>query len=308
MLVTSNRFPRRLTAAMMIAGAGAVTSSVFAGDHPAGSPFLVLPETDLVERSPAYTYANMTNEQALAELDRRGILYMHTSAQGVRAPVRLTARLHGVNFHSALAPDVRVESAFEILDARLALALDDFAALLERHDVIEVVHYTMYRPDGSVMSAPDDISGAANSCTRAMPSYAKVPRQRSKRAELHPTDKRSRSEHPPVRGHAKPSRITCAAPGTRHPAGLAIDVGAFRKTDGTWLNVARHFGGRVGDKTCGEGVHIADQSEARELRSIVCEAADLKLFTYALTPDYNAAHHDHFHLEIKPAVRWFLYH
>jgi hypothetical protein len=40
----------------------------------------------------------------------------------------------------------------------------------------------------------------------------------------------------------------------------------------------------------------------------VCEASDLGVFTYVLTPNYDAAHVDHFHMEIKPGVRWFLYH
>ncbi|KYF67936.1 hypothetical protein BE11_27605 [Sorangium cellulosum] len=99
-----------------------------------------------------------------------------------------------------------------------------------------------------------------------------------------------------------------APPGTRHPAGLAIDVGALRKRDGTWISVARHFHGRIGDRTCGEGAPQPELPEARELRSIVCEAADLGIFTYVLTPNYNAAHADHYHMEIKPGVRWFLYH
>ncbi|KYF83049.1 hypothetical protein BE21_15825 [Sorangium cellulosum] len=99
-----------------------------------------------------------------------------------------------------------------------------------------------------------------------------------------------------------------APPGTRHPAGLAIDVGALKKRDGTWISVARHFHGRIGDKTCGEGAPQPELPEARELRSIVCEAADLGIFTYVLTPNYNAPHADHYHMEIKPGVRWFLYH
>jgi hypothetical protein len=103
-------------------------------------------------------------------------------------------------------------------------------------------------------------------------------------------------------------RGTWAPPGTRHPAGLAIDVGALKKRDGTWISVARHFHGRIGDKTCGEGAPQPELPEARELRSIVCEAADLGIFTYVLTPNFNAAHVDHYHMEIKPGVRWFLYH
>jgi hypothetical protein len=99
-----------------------------------------------------------------------------------------------------------------------------------------------------------------------------------------------------------------APPGTRHPAGLAIDVGALKKRDGTWISVARHFDGHIGERTCGDGARAPDQPEARELRAIVCESSDLGIFTYVLTPNYNVAHADHYHMEIKPGVRWFLVH
>jgi hypothetical protein len=103
-------------------------------------------------------------------------------------------------------------------------------------------------------------------------------------------------------------QTTWAPPGTRHPAGLAIDVGLLHKKDGHWLSVARQFQGHIGDKTCGDGAYVPESPDARELRALVCEASDLGVFTYVLTPDYNAAHVDHFHMEIKPGVRWFLYH
>jgi hypothetical protein len=67
----------------------------------------------------------------------------------VRTPVRLAGELHGVSIHSSLPPEERKTTPYEILDARLALALDDFARVLERHDVVEVVHFTMYRPGGT---------------------------------------------------------------------------------------------------------------------------------------------------------------
>jgi hypothetical protein len=101
---------------------------------------------------------------------------------------------------------------------------------------------------------------------------------------------------------------TPAPPGTRHPAGLAIDVGLLHKRDGRWLNVARQFKGKIGAKTCGDGAFAADDADARELRALVCEPAERGIFTYVLTPNYNAAHADHYHMEIKPGVRWFLYH
>ncbi|WP_437503993.1 extensin family protein [Sorangium sp. So ce1099] len=513
----------------------------------AASPFLMTPEASIAEASPAYRYANMTDDEALAELDRRKILYLKVDrAPGVRAPIRLTGRLNGVNFHSVLPPEQRVTSVFEILDARLALALDDFAAVLARHDIDEVVHYTMYRPNvpmpgregaddegehghamvqaagadsavrkeptkpataqaagvdsavrkeptnpatsvslgekgeldgtskapeepprrlkekgaaaaapkekGAAAAAPKE-KGAAEAAPKEKGAAEAAPKEKGAAeaapkekgaaevsakekgaaeaapkekgaaevsakekaapkekgaAEAAPKEKGAAEAAPkekaaapvtpgprapataarsgpvntagkagarragrrkpagstgatasPVkrrgdvalrtdagqkprgnvalrtdagqkprgnvalrtdagqkpRGNAAPRadagqkpRGTWAPPGTRHPAGLAIDVGALKKRDGTWISVARHFHGRIGDKTCGEGAPQPELPEARELRSIVCEAADLGIFTYVLTPNYNAAHADHYHMEIKPGVRWFLYH
>ncbi|WP_437830487.1 extensin family protein [Sorangium sp. So ce1153] len=481
----------------------------------AASPFLVTPEASIAEASPAYRYANMTDDEALAELDRRKILYLKVDrAPGVRAPIRLTGRLNGVNFHSVLPPEQRVTSVFEILDARLALALDDFAAVLARHDIDEVVHYTMYRPNvpmpgregaddegehghaiaqaagadsavrkestkpatpvslgekgeldgtskapeepprrlkekGAAEAAPKEKGAAAEAAPKGKGAAAEAaPKEKGAAAEAAPKGKGAAAEAAPKekgaaaqgapketgaaaeaapkekgaaaqgapketgaaqaapketraaeaapkekaaapmtpgprarvtaarsgpvktagkagarragrrkpagstgasaspvkrrgdvalrtdagqkpRGYVAPRteagqkprgdvalrtgagqkpRGTWAPPGTRHPAGLAIDVGALKKRDGTWISVARHFHGRIGDKTCGDGAPQPELPEARELRSIVCEAADLGIFTYVLTPNFNAAHVDHYHMEIKPGVRWFLYH
>jgi hypothetical protein len=396
----------------------------------AASPFLVLPEPAVVDASPAYRYANMTSEEALAELDSRQILYTKLDAvPGVRAPVRLTGRLHGVYFHSSLPPEERVTSIFEILDARLALALDDFAAVLERHDIDEVVHYTMYRPNmpppgkaaddgdrhnhkpGAVAAPatkpaappepamkPEPLAGKKGAAEPAVkpephagkkgtaePAVKPEPRAGKKAAKpgRHAGKKAAKPEpslgkkgeadqakprgrehaggakhkgraaeakpgrkvaepaaaqgpaaagatapektatpagkgipaaRPAAKGVAKVSRAgqkprgKWAPPGTRHPAGLAIDVASLRKRDGTWIRVDRHFDGHIGEKTCGEGARVPEQPEARELRSIVCESLDLGVFTYVLTPNYNTAHADHYHMEIKPGVRWFLVH
>lgn len=351
------------------------------------SPFLVVPDPAVAEASPAYRYANMTDAEAFAELDRRAILYSKLDhVPGVRAPIRLTGRLHGVYVHSSLPPSVRVVSPFEILDARLALALDDFCALLERHDIDEVVHYTMYRPNVAAPDhgPPDEAppataakpagarprpvaqgpAGARGAGTLAAPAWkgpGKTPalgakgaleakgqagavassakqknddgpakpepgmvnKARTKAAT--PAPKAARPDTRP--GPAKATgtlagmrvarrdpaatglhQTTWAPPGTRHPAGLAIDVALLHRRDGRWLSVQHDFHGRIGAKTCGEGAPMPESPDARELRALVCESSDLGLFTYVLTPDYNAAHFDHFHMEIKPGVRWFLYH
>jgi len=404
----------------------------------AGSPYLEVVDPAEAMRSPAYRYANMTNEEAFAELDRRHILYTKQGPTlGVRAPIRLTGRLHGVHVHSSLPPEQRPSTPFEILDARLALALDDFCAILARHDVDELVHYTMYRPNvqppgyiaqlaspaesskGDAETTPAKRSGTATSqatdgkapaSTRSAKKKpgAKTSLDKGERApkgtaatstrrtgrkdaygvelegdlDLEPSlddvlhDKaesrddtasddddaieelakgapkagKPAASNRPVPG-ARPgstgkasgtspaprptaivstSRRTAAAirrppamgdegeaththgkwapPGTRHPAGLAIDLGAVRKRDGRWLSIASHFGGKIGQRTCGAGAAIPEAADAKELHAMVCEARDAGVFTYALTPNYNQDHVDHVHFEIKPGVTWFLFH
>ena len=110
-------------------------------------PYLETPDAAAVEAAPAYRHANLTGQAALDELRSRGVLFQEQPpARGVDTPIRLTSRLHGVHIHSALPEAARPSTPFEICDARLALAIDDFAAILERHDIDEVVHFSMYRP------------------------------------------------------------------------------------------------------------------------------------------------------------------
>lgn len=102
--------------------------------------------------------------------------------------------------------------------------------------------------------------------------------------------------------------------GTRHPGALAIDAYRFGKkpasgqTARVWLDVLKDFHGAHGAPPCGTGAAAPSPStpEAKELRSIACEAADQHLFSAILTPNYNRAHANHFHLEVTPEVRWYL--
>ena len=102
--------------------------------------------------------------------------------------------------------------------------------------------------------------------------------------------------------------------GPRHTGGLAMDAGRFGKklapgqTTRVWLDVDKDYHGRLGAPSCGPDAAppAPATAEARELRSIACEAADQHFFTSILTPNYNRAHHNHLHLEITPDVRWYL--
>jgi hypothetical protein len=212
----------------------------------------LVPEQDAAA-SPASRYANLTNQQAFEELKRRSIPFTRgvPPAGGVRYPIRLLGPLHGVTIHSVLPPEERADTPFEIMDARLALALDDFCRILERHDIVELVHFTIYRPP---------------------PEVPKDPR----------------------------------AGQYRHPGGLAIDAGAFKKSNGQWLAIGPHWSSEIGARTCGDGARALTDLRGRELMSILCEASDQRLFHYMLSPHFDAAHADHVHLEIKPGVKWFL--
>jgi hypothetical protein len=203
--------------------------------------------------APAVRYAALTPEACKAELAERHIEYRDETAKGVLVPVRLTGPLHGVTFRTDLSETQRETTPWEIADCRLVLALDDFAAMLEKHDIVEVRHYSIYRV--APKSWADDRIGA------------------------------------------------------QHNGGLALDAGRFIKKDGTSLDVLKMFHGKIGAKTCGEGAgpHPATP-EAKELRTILCDAVDAHLFNVVLTPDFNRPHRNHFHLEVMAGVKWFLVH
>jgi hypothetical protein len=292
----------------------------------ASDPFLTVLSEDEAAASPSQRYARMTRDEAVAELRARGAIFDEVpeeKAPGVIAPIRLTSRLAGLHVHGT-EPEARaVTSPFEILDARLALTLHDFATVLARHDIDEVIHFTMYRPSpGNLLASRRSVPGPVLLPPPATP-LAPSPRigpapsgdHRPRITASKTTESRRPPQLPPPGTAVIAPALPVAAPlpsegqtTSRHPAGLAIDVGYFKKKSGATLSVAGQFQGRIGQKTCGAGVADPVSPEAKELRSIVCEAADLRLFTYVLTPNFNHAHRDHFHMEIKAGVKWTLVH
>lgn len=96
---------------------------------------------------------------------------------------------------------------------------------------------------------------------------------------------------------------------TRHLGAMAIDAGFFIKKNGSILDVDRHFHGAIGAKTCGPGAAPRPATrEALELRALLCELVSRRLFNVVLTPNYNAPHKNHFHLEVSAGKKWFLVH
>ena len=213
----------------------------------------VSPTAEAPAESPAARYGRLDRAGCEAELAERGIPFSRVDeARGVLAPVRLRGPLHGVTFRTGLSSAQRTSSPGEILDCRLALSLDDFAAQLVTHGVVEVIHFSIYRPPSSRW-------------------------QRDRIA-------------------------------SRHPGGLAIDAASFVKRDGEILTVERDFHGRIGAPPCAPNSGpLPATPEAIELRQILCEAVGARLFNVTLTPDYNWAHRNHFHLEVTSgAPRFYL--
>ncbi|MCA9582248.1 MAG: extensin family protein, partial [Myxococcales bacterium] len=89
-----------------------------------------------------------------------------------------------------------------------------------------------------------------------------------------------------------------------HTLGLALDLSRFW-TGSAWLSVERDFVATPEHRTCTDPE--PGPPAARALRQIACDIAASHLFSTVLTPNYNAGHRDHFHLDARPDdPRFFL--
>lgn len=128
-------------------GAAALESARRIEREPAGEA----PDDDDPPRDPSLPlgsyYGGLGRARCEAELHRRGISFEPLDdVHGVVAPLRLTGPLSGVTFRSNLPPNRARTSPYDIYDCRLVLALDDFARVLVKYDIVEVVHFSVYRP------------------------------------------------------------------------------------------------------------------------------------------------------------------
>lgn len=91
---------------------------------------------------------------------------------------------------------------------------------------------------------------------------------------------------------------------SQHAYGLAADVYGFKLHDGRELVVERDWHGALGEPSCGALSRIIDGTgESLALRNLVCDIAREGLFHHILTPNYNEAHENHLHLDIKRGDR-----
>jgi Extensin-like protein C-terminus len=257
----------------MLVGYGVPCLALFALAALVAAPASAKPPTERAtapdedgKNVPSATYGAMSGGSCRAELAKRKIPFRaEADAPGVLAPVRIPEGLGGIRFHT-LVRDQDRPTPWEVFDCRLVLALHDFATILADHGVDDVVIFSAWRPPGKKW----------------------------------PEGKLAK----------------------RHPGALAVDVMRLRWTppaaaeaeqtgpkdppEPLWVDVRKDFHGRIGDRTCGRGARGPRRKtpQAEVLRAVVCEAAEARLFTSMLTPNYDRHHHDHLHLEVTPKVKW----
>ncbi len=90
--------------------------------------------------------------------------------------------------------------------------------------------------------------------------------------------------------------------GTNHPSkhsyGLAIDVHTFGGPELGTLRVDRDFEQGLGDDVNCIGSPLTQGGAVMKI--LQCQLVRSGLFYLVLSPDYDDAHHDHFHLEARP--------
>ncbi len=96
----------------------------------------------------------------------------------------------------------------------------------------------------------------------------------------------------------------------RHPGGLALDVRRLVKKKAAEdtgkgvqdLVIDRDWKPVKGKAPC--PVDAALGATEKALREIFCETKEARIFTSMLSPNYDADHKNHFHLEVRPKVKW----
>jgi hypothetical protein len=126
---------------------GALALTCPASAEARGDPYLFEPED--VETTRAFRYASMSTDACLAELDARKFPYERVAEPqaNVETPLRFTGPIHGVTFELTYRAQRDPKSKATIADCRLALAVDDLAAILAKHGIVRAEYLSMYRPN-----------------------------------------------------------------------------------------------------------------------------------------------------------------
>lgn len=96
----------------------------------------------------------------------------------------------------------------------------------------------------------------------------------------------------------RPDAMMKSGEPSQHALGMAIDIMAFERRDGTVVPVLGTWSAQVGEAPCGPTSRAAVTPDERWLRGIVCMLARRHAFHHMLTPNTDAAHRDHLHFDL----------
>ena len=96
------------------------------------------------------------------------------------------------------------------------------------------------------------------------------------------------------------SRFGSRGKRSQHAYGLAVDLFSFTFADGQILEVEDSWVAKIGQPVCGPEAPSAGLSSTEiRLRDLACDVARAGIFNHMLTPNFDAAHRNHFHFDIK---------
>jgi hypothetical protein len=86
---------------------------------------------------------------------------------------------------------------------------------------------------------------------------------------------------------------------SQHALGMAIDIAGFRTTGGVYysINNNAHFVKNTSSGTCTQARTTAGD---KLFKGWACDVKAADIFNIMLTPNYNTAHRDHFHIDLTP--------
>lgn len=93
---------------------------------------------------------------------------------------------------------------------------------------------------------------------------------------------------------------------SNHSFGTAIDIAAFYGTDGTEYSLVKHWDhSSTWTKSGRMGCHTTrfNSPKAKVIYDIACDMWKKRFFSLILTPNYNRAHDDHFHVDLSSSGR-----
>jgi len=102
-----------------------------------------------------------------------------------------------------------------------------------------------------------------------------------------------------MRAHSSGARIGGGGNTSGHHYGLALDISKIITSDGEQLEIVKDWQDRRHRAEVCKS-NDDDSEKQLRLRNFICQIDQQEVFSWILTPHYNKAHYDHFHVEVRP--------